>query len=295
MTTDPKKPIGEELLVDRAVPSRPPALRFLITDGCNLRCSFCHNEFQGDVGAREERLWNWRLVTSLLTDTAARSDLRVKISGGEPTLRWGILLRLMRLAADAGARDLTLFSNLTTLSDLKIGALRDAGLKRVATNLPSFRTSWFADRTGQSRWPVQMVLNNARLLRESGINVQFNVVVPTFPDESLLASYLSEELSAAESHLATFDTVALVADDWAARPDDMQSWIRGWLASERGLPEDASCPYRSHEFRWIDRRLLVSRCTSWSREEEVAEADVYVVPPGVPLRNHVRGRAYRGA
>ncbi|GAB3967444.1 radical SAM protein [Plantactinospora veratri] len=271
------------------------ALRFLLTDTCNLRCVFCHNEFQGDMGSRPRETWNWDRVRALLADAAVPNRPRVKISGGEPTLRWSTLLQLLRLSREVDARDLTLFSNLTLLSESRIDTLRDAGLDHVAANLPSFRSGIFASRTAQSRQPLNLVLENAALLRSAGISVQFNLVVPRLDDESAVKAFLTAELAAADAHSATWDTIALVADDWSPNPTEVQGWIRRWLGWERGLVERTDRPYRSHEFDWGGRRVLASRCTRWGREQERAEADDYVVAPGRILRAHVRGRAYRAA
>ncbi|MFI7430584.1 radical SAM protein [Micromonospora sp. NPDC049836] len=281
-------PEGEQLF-------ERPALRFLLTDTCNLRCVFCHNEFQGDVGSRPREAWNWDLVQALLAGAAIQDRPRVKISGGEPTLRWSTLLQLLHISRGADARDVTLFSNLTLLSRSRVSTLRDAGVDRVAANLPSFRSEIFASRTGQDRWALSLVLENAALLRSAGIAVQFNLVVPRLNDESAAKAFLAAELAAADASSATWDTISLVADDWSSDPTEVQGWIRRWLGSDWGLVERTERPYRSHEFDWDGRRVLASRCTRWSKEEERAQADVYVVAPGRILGSLVRGRAYRTA
>jgi uncharacterized protein len=295
MTTDLVVSRHGRLLAGRGELVERPALRFLLTDTCNLRCTFCHNEFQGDMGCRPRQAWDWDSVRALLAGAGAQGRPKVKISGGEPTLRWSTLLQLMRVSRDAAARDLTLFSNLTLLSETKVGTLKDAGLNRVTTNLPSFRSEVFASRTDQDKWPLDLVLRNAGIVRAAGINVQFNLVVPRVGDESTVKAFLLAELSAADACSATWDTIALVTDDWSPKPIQVQSWIRQWLMSDLGLVERTDRPHRSYEFVWGGRRLLASRCTSWSREQERAEADLYVVAPGRILHTHVRGRAYRTA
>jgi hypothetical protein len=217
--------------------------------------------------------------------------LTVKLSGGEPLSRWSVLTRLLRLSQEAGAGTIALFSNLTLLSTERMGELRQAGVSRVHVNLPSFRPDVFAARTGQSRWPVGMVLENARLARSMGAQIQFNLVVP--PSDSAAASrFLSIEMARARRHLDAWDALALLADDWGSDPAANQRWI-GEFAAGVGTPLPDARPGGSREFDWAGRRLLAGRCTNWRDPVERSVADVYVVRPGRVLGEYVRGRAYR--
>ncbi|MET9270542.1 radical SAM protein [Kribbella sp. NPDC003557] len=268
-------------------------LRFLLTDKCNLRCMFCHNEFQGDAGARRSQDWDFALVHELLLQAARRGRLRAKFSGGEPTLHWQALLQLVESSHSAGATDLTLFSNLTLLGPAKLATLHEAGVTKLHANLPSFDRSGFAARTDQTRWDVETVLANAEAARGLGFEVQFNLVV-TGPDSSTVVSdTVAAELSLADRHRDSWDALAIVADDWAPDPAAIQQQIANTLL---GLPDAAETregPKRSYLFTWRGRRLLASRCTQWHRPAELAAADLYIVPPGVALRDYARGRAYR--
>ena len=73
-----------------------PSIRFLLTDSCNIRCHYCHNEFQGFVSSSARPAWNMRTVSQLLAKAAKDSPTRVKFSGGEPLLRWHDLLSLTK-------------------------------------------------------------------------------------------------------------------------------------------------------------------------------------------------------
>jgi len=272
--------------VGRGVPS---TLRFLLVDSCNLRCRYCHNEFQGDAAAGRRPGWDWSKVDRLLAAAAATGPLTVKLSGGEPLTRWPVLLRLLRLSQEAGADTIALFSNLTLLSADRMRQLRQAGVSRVHANLPSFRPEVFAARTGQVRWPVEAVLGNARLARSMGARVQFNLVVPQLA-ASATSSFLSTELTGAQQHRDAWDVLALLADDWGQDPAGSKRRI-GEFAAGVGAPVDR--PGAADEFEWAGKRLLAGRCTDWRDPVERAAADVYVVAPGEVLRSYSRGRAYR--
>ena len=80
-----------------------PGVRFLIfTQGCNMRCKFCHN---ADT-------WNKRSGTLMSADELITTALRYKpywgdkggitVSGGEPLLQIDFLLELFKLAKENG-------------------------------------------------------------------------------------------------------------------------------------------------------------------------------------------------
>lgn len=268
-------------------------VRFLLTDICNLRCTFCHNEFQGDAGRTRGPSWDPEQVTSLLQQAAAAGNLRAKFSGGEPTLNWSNLMELVTASGLAGARDMTLFSNLTLLSATKLAALYQAGVTKIHTNLPSFDETQFETRTAQARWSLVSVLDTARTARAMGFEVQFNLVVKTFPTAAEIRRSVTTELDLAAAHRGSWDALAIVADDWAPEPAAIQQQIAEAIRELPDAAEIADRPRRSQLFDWQGRRLLASKCTEWAAPTEVAEADIYVIPPGKVLLTYARGRAYR--
>jgi pyruvate-formate lyase-activating enzyme len=269
------------------------ALRFLLTDRCNLRCTFCHNEFQGDVSRTRRSVWRESLVEQLFSDFSLSNTLRVKFSGGEPLLQWVELQNLLQMSKEANARDTTLFSNLTLASPAKLHYLASLGLDRINTNLPSFESRTFSSRTGQARMSLDRVLARARIARSLGIHVQFNLVVPTFPEETAASAFLDAELRDASDEADAWDALALIADARGPSPRQAQEWIHEFLA---GMPEvqyAGDGVLRGEEFHWRGKSIFASRCTDWSVASELAEADWYILPPGRILPVHALGRAYR--
>jgi molybdenum cofactor biosynthesis enzyme MoaA len=268
------------------------SVRFLLTNSCNIRCSYCHNEFQGDLGRQPAAVaWDQGLLLSLLRKAHSEGICRAKFSGGEPLLRWRELCGLGELCAREGLVDQTVFTNLTLMSSEKAYALVRGGVRRFNCNLPSFQAASFASRTGQRRWPLTAVLRSSRLLRQLGCYVQFNLVV-SVTDYLSVAATIASELDGAQRHIDAWDALAFLADDRLAGRDMLHALIadvlattcHGTRATDRG---------RSYEFRWKERRLVASRCTNWNDPAEAAGADLYIVPPGTAMTNFVRGRAYR--
>jgi pyruvate-formate lyase-activating enzyme len=269
------------------------ALRFLLTDRCNLRCTFCHNEFQGDVSQARRSVWSESLVEQLFSDFSLSNTLRVKFSGGEPLLRWVELQSLLQMSKEADARDITLFSNLTLASSTKLYQLAELGLNRINTNLPSFAPDIFSARTGQERMSLERVLSRARIARSLGIHVQFNLVMPAFPEETEASAFLDAELRAASEEADAWDALALIADARGPSPRQAQEWIHESLAGMPDVQYADDRVLRGEEFHWLGKSVFASRCTDWSVASELAEADWYILPPGRILPAHAPGRAYR--
>lgn len=269
------------------------ALRLLLTDRCNIRCTFCHNEFQGDTVPGKIKRWDEALVVELLTEFSLHNFLRVKFSGGEPLLQWAELQHLLRLSRAAGARDMTLFSNLTLASDSRLLILARAGVERIHTNLPSFDPSHFIVRTGQPYLALNSVLNHARSARTMNIRVQFNLVVPAVSPVERLHKLLEAELHQAATVADSWDALAFIADARGARPFESQHLVHELLAAMPGMRYADARVLRGDEFHWCGKSIFASRCTDWSEASDLAEADTYVLPPGRLLSIHTIGRAYR--
>jgi len=108
-------------------------LRISLTDRCNLRCVYCMPEsgatFSPSAGtlAAEE--------IERIVRAAARVGFRkVRLTGGEPTLRPDLVEIVQRLSAIPGIREVALTTNGILLPDLAV-PLREAGLRRVNIHL----------------------------------------------------------------------------------------------------------------------------------------------------------------
>jgi cyclic pyranopterin phosphate synthase len=109
-------------------------LRISVTDRCNLRCAGCRP-------GRVTPLPRERLLTPVEIETVTRVAVglgfrKVRLTGGEPTLRPDLVEIVERLASLRGVEDLALTTNGTRLTDLARPLAR-AGLHRVNVHLDS--------------------------------------------------------------------------------------------------------------------------------------------------------------
>src|SRR5579863_379406 len=142
-------------------------LRVSITDRCNYKCVYCRT---GEVGAQypelkiEEYLRLIRLFVGLGIE-------KVRLTGGEPLLRRGLLdliRELANLRTLAGEPlDLALTTNGHLLEDLAV-SLRDAGLQRVTVSMDAVNAATF-ERITRIPGSFDQVLRGVRTARDAGL------------------------------------------------------------------------------------------------------------------------------
>jgi len=156
-------------------------LRVSITDRCNERCTYCMpHELQEwlpreDILTYEETLRLIRIVTDLGVS-------KVRITGGEPLTRRGVLDLLRELPKIPGLRDIGLSTNGTLLARrIEPGltmavALRDAGVRSVNVSLDTLDPHVYARITGRDFHP--QVLNGIAAATAAGFDqIKLNCVL----------------------------------------------------------------------------------------------------------------------
>ena len=112
-------------------------LRISVTDRCNFRCVYCMPE-RGLQWLPKTDILSYEEIADVVSQLAPLGLRRLRITGGEPTIRPNLdeLIRLLR--AVPGVEDIALSTNGVRLPD--IAALyRDAGLNRVNMSADSLR------------------------------------------------------------------------------------------------------------------------------------------------------------
>jgi len=148
-------------------------LRISITDRCNFRCVYC---MPAD-GVR------WLPQSDILTFEEIRDVVRsavelhgitrVKLTGGEPTVRSGLVDLVSMLREIVALTDISLTTNGMRLGELS-HPLRQAGLDRVTVSIDSLKPGRFRQITRTGDLPtVQQGLAQAQ---EVGLGVKINCV-----------------------------------------------------------------------------------------------------------------------
>jgi cyclic pyranopterin phosphate synthase len=121
-------------------------LRVSLTDKCNLRCTYCMPA-EGLPWLPAPELLSDDELVRLITVAASLGVKTVRLTGGEPLIRPGLVGLVERLA---GVVDLSLTTNGLGLTRLA-QPLADAGLRRVNVSLDTLRPDRFLSLTRRDR------------------------------------------------------------------------------------------------------------------------------------------------
>jgi len=112
-------------------------LRISITDRCNLRCVYCMGE-EGIEQLKHENILSYEDILKVVRAGAELGISKIRITGGEPLVRRGVVDLIKRIAATPGINDLAMTTNGILLGKYA-RELKKAGLKRVNISLDSIQ------------------------------------------------------------------------------------------------------------------------------------------------------------
>lgn len=149
-------------------------LRLSITDRCNLRCIYCMPpegiplKPAGEILSYDELLRVARVAASI-------GIRKVRVTGGEPLVRGGVVDFVRDLARIPGIGELAMTTNGIGL-DAMAAPLRAAGLSRVNVSLDTIRRDRFAEITRRDRLP-EVLCGIEGAIRAGLFPVKINVVL----------------------------------------------------------------------------------------------------------------------
>src|SRR5271170_866684 len=148
-------------------------LRVSVTDRCNLRCVYCMPEV-GMTFLPHDALLNFDEIVRVATVAASLGISSLRLTGGEPLVRKGLVSLVTRLSA-IGFEDLSLTTNGMLLAPLAAG-LADAGLTRVNVSCDSLRADRF--NSIRRRGDLPTVLSSMDAAEAAGLlPLKVNVVI----------------------------------------------------------------------------------------------------------------------
>ena len=120
-------------------------LRVSVTDRCNLRCRYCMPP-EGVSALRHEDILSFEEIEQVVREAVAMGVTKVRLTGGEPLIRRGVIELVRILAAIEGINDLAMSSNGTLLAPVA-DELKGAGLQRVNISLDAIDADHYAEIT----------------------------------------------------------------------------------------------------------------------------------------------------
>lgn len=179
-------------------------LRISITDRCNLRCVYCMPEAGIKLQSHDEIL-RLEEIVRLVKIAAAQGVTKVRLTGGEPLIRKGVVTLVEGIAGVDGIDDIALTTNGVLLPRLA-PQLKKAGLNRVnisldtlnphryrqITRVGSFQDAWAGIETALDvgfhpvklnvvvirHFNDQEILSFLRLVYEYPLHVRFIELMP---------------------------------------------------------------------------------------------------------------------
>ncbi len=116
-------------------------LRISLTDRCNLRCVYCMPADGLEWTPQNEVLSNDEIIR-IVRAAAALGMKKVRLTGGEPLVRPGIVDLIQQIASIPGIEDIGLTTNGILLEKLAM-SLAHAGLRRVNISLDTLKPERF--------------------------------------------------------------------------------------------------------------------------------------------------------
>jgi GTP 3',8-cyclase len=158
-------------------------LRVSVTDRCNYRCTYCLPEDGVDHVDRADIL-SFEEIAALVACFARLGVTRLRLTGGEPTVRRDLVSLVRMLRAIPGIRDIALSTNGHLLDGLA-GSLREAGVDRLNVSLDTLDPVRFARIT--RRGELQRVLDGLEAARRAGFTrIKINAVaIKGFNDDEV--------------------------------------------------------------------------------------------------------------
>lgn len=148
-------------------------LRISVTDKCNLRCIYCMPE-KGIQFTKEEVLMTDAEILQLVKYMAKLGIEKVRITGGEPFARRGIIQLISDIKSIRGIKEVCVTTNGILIED-KINELKNAGLDGINISLDTLDSEKYKMLTRGGE--MSKVLKSIDEALNVGIKVKLNSVI----------------------------------------------------------------------------------------------------------------------
>ena len=148
-------------------------LRISVTDRCNLRCTYC---VPGDRIERlsHDEILRYEEILRIVRIGVKLGITKVRVTGGEPLVRTGVIGFLESLSKISGLSELTLTSNGVYLEE-HLQRIRAAGIRRLNISLDTLQREKFTRITGHDEF--DRVWQGIESARDAGFSpIKLNVV-----------------------------------------------------------------------------------------------------------------------
>ncbi len=238
-------------------------LRVSVTDRCDFRCVYCMAEDMNFLPKAE--LLSLEELERLCAAFIRLGVKKLRLTGGEPLVRRGVMGLVERLGArlGQGLEELTLTTNGSQLATHAAG-LKAAGVERVNISLDTLDEQKFAAITRWGRLP--QVLEGIAAAKAAGLAVKINMVALKGVNEDEISAMLAwcgaqkfdlclietmpmgEVVHRAETHLPLDGVRRRLGKEWTLNPSAHATGgpARYWDVAETGGRVGFITPLSNH-------------------------------------------------
>jgi GTP 3',8-cyclase len=148
-------------------------LRLSVTDRCNMRCIYCMPD-NNNEWFEQRNILSYEEIIRLTAIFVSLGIEKLRITGGEPTVRYKIETLIGALSNIRGIKSIDMTTNGLLLID-KVKELKQAGLDGVNISLDTFRADRFKAIAGVDG--LDRVLTSIKAADNVGLKVKINAVV----------------------------------------------------------------------------------------------------------------------
>lgn len=273
-------------------------LRVSITDRCNFRCVYCMPA-EGIACHQKEQVLTFEEIERLVRFFVKRGVRKVRVTGGEPTVRKGYLDLVANLAGIDGLDAVTMTTNGSCLAR-DASALKRVGLKSINVSLDTLRPERFESIT--RRTGLAHVQEGIEAALEVGLETKVNVVLMPGVNDDELVDFV--ELTRDRPLTVRFiEFMPFLDNGWKPSRVASSAELRSRLATNYrltlvpGQPNDVAKEYTVEGFAGktaFVSSVTESFCAGCNRIRLTADGQLkscLFLPPNVSLRDLVRGGA----
>jgi len=155
-------------------------LRISVTDRCNLRCTYCMPA-TGIHLIPHDQIISFEEILKIVEEGVRGGISKIRLTGGEPLVRKGIVTLVRMIAEIPGVEDLAMTTNGILLGEYA-QSLAEAGLNRVNISMDTLSAKKYAEITRGGN--IASVFQGIEAAKKAGLTpVKINCVVFKNKDE----------------------------------------------------------------------------------------------------------------
>ena len=196
-------------------------LRISLAERCNLRCTYCMPP-EGVPLQPESQLLQTPEILALAQHFKNHGVNKIRLTGGEPTLRKDLVDVLKGLSAIGGFEELAITTNAVTLAK-NLDSYLDAGLNRVNISLDTLHPDKFESLT---RRPasyfdrVWQAIETAAAVSPDRLVTKINVVIMKGVNDNEVADFCALQQRFPNLHVRFIEYMPFTDNGW-----DMDRWV----------------------------------------------------------------------